>query len=120
MIAGDAQQAISPALFEAQRLDAVDKLAPLRDRFMLPPGVLYFDGNSLGALPAAVPAHLTEVVNKDWGGGLISSWFDGGWWDAPERVGDLIAAIVGAAKGQVVVGDSVSVHVFEKISLPLP
>jgi kynureninase len=103
---------IAPTLADARSRDAGDVLAPLRRRFALPAGVLYFDGNSLGALPATVPAAMREVMTQEWGTGLIRSWFDGGWWDAPLRVGDLIAPILGCAQGQVVVGDSVSVQLF--------
>jgi kynureninase len=105
-----------PTLTDARDLDASDVLAPLRGRFALPAGVLYFDGNSLGALPAAVPATMNEVITTEWGTNLIRSWFDGGWWDAPLRVGDLIAPVLGCAAGQVVVGDSVSVQLFNLLT----
>lgn len=106
----------APTPTDARALDALDELAPLRDRFALPPGIRYFDGNSLGALPAAVPAALHGVVADEWGTGLIRSWFDGGWWDAPLRVGDLLAPMLGCAAGQVVVGDSVSVQLFNLLT----
>lgn len=106
----------APTLAAAAALDAADELAPLRRRFSLPEGVLYFDGNSLGALPSSVPARLREVVEEEWGGGLIHSWFEGGWWDAPLRVGGLIEQIAGCAEGQIVVGDSVSVQVFNLLT----
>lgn len=109
-------QAAAPILEEARALDATDELAHLRKRFALPDGVLYFDGNSLGALPAAVPGGVGEVIEGEWGTGLIRSWFDGGWWDAPLRVGELIAPLLGAGEGQVVVGDSVSVQVFNLLA----
>lgn len=107
----------APTLTDARKLDEEDTLAPLRERFALPAGLLYFDGNSLGALPAAVPAALHDVMTQEWGTNLIRSWFDdGGWWDAPLRVGDLIAPIVGSASGQIVVGDSVSVQLFNLLT----
>lgn len=109
-------QEATPTAADARALDARDELAPLRDRFVLPPGIRYFDGNSLGALPAAVPAAVAGVVADEWGTGLIRSWFDGGWWDAPLRVGDLIAPLLGCAPGQVVVGDSVSVQLFNLLT----
>ncbi len=115
MSADDAPPA-APTLSDARTLDASDVLAPLRERFALPHGVLYFDGNSLGALPTTVPARIAQVVEDDWGTGLIRSWFERGWWEAPLRVGDLIAPIIGCAEGQVVVGDSVSVHVFNLLA----
>ncbi|MFF3485365.1 kynureninase [Streptomyces sp. NPDC002701] len=97
---------------QAARLDADDPLAPLRERFLLPPDVVYLDGNSLGPLPAAVPPVLSDVVTRQWGTGLIGSWNDGGWWEAPLRVGDAIGALIGAAPGQTVAGDSTSVQLF--------
>ncbi|MGO4461558.1 kynureninase [Streptomyces sp. M-16] len=99
----------------AARLDALDGLAKLRERFTLPDGVVYLDGNSLGALPAAVPDALTDVVRRQWGELLIRSWDESGWWTAPERIGDLIAPLVGAAPGQVTVGDSTSVNLFKAL-----
>ncbi|MET8749334.1 kynureninase [Streptomyces sp. NPDC004667] len=99
----------------AARLDALDGLAKLRERFTLPDGVVYLDGNSLGALPAAVPDALADVVRRQWGELLIRSWDESGWWTAPERIGDLIAPLVGAAPGQVTVGDSTSVNLFKAL-----
>lgn len=102
----------SATLTEARALDAADPLAPYRARYFLPDGVSYLDGNSLGALAVTVPESIRQVIELDWGTSLIRSWFDRGWWDAPLRVGDLIAPIVGCAEGQIVVGDSVSVQLF--------
>ena len=101
---------------KATRLDAENPLAHCRDRFLLPDGLVYLDGNSLGALPAAVPAALRDAVERQWGQGLISSWFgEEGWWTAPLRVGDRIGALLGAAPGQVVAGDSTSVQLFNTL-----
>ncbi|WP_086733551.1 kynureninase [Streptomyces glaucescens] len=96
----------------AAQLDADDPLAPLRARFLLPPDVVHLDGNSLGPLPAAVPAALDDVVRRQWATGLIGSWNANGWWQAPLRVGDAIGALIGAAPGQTVAGDSTSVQLF--------
>ncbi|WP_030620581.1 kynureninase [Streptomyces achromogenes] len=98
----------------AEKLDAEDELASLRDRFVLD-DVVYLDGNSLGALPAHVPGRLADVVRREWGELRIRSWEESGWWTAPERVGDRIAPLVGAAPGQIVVGDSTSVNVFKAL-----
>ncbi|MFD9006506.1 kynureninase [Streptomyces sp. NPDC059582] len=98
----------------ARKLDAVDELADRRARFVLDEGV-YLDGNSLGALPAAVPGRVADVVGRQWGELRIRSWDESGWWTAPERIGDLIAPLVGAAPGQIVVGDSTSVNVFKAL-----
>ncbi|APU17773.1 MULTISPECIES: kynureninase [Actinoalloteichus] len=99
----------------AHLLDRSDPLATTRERFSLPPGLIYLDGNSLGALPTAVPERVAETIRRDWGQGLIASWWDAGWWEAPQRVGELIAPLLGAAPGQVVVGDSTSVNVFRAV-----
>ncbi|MGW2834344.1 kynureninase [Streptomyces sp. NPDC001286] len=96
----------------AERLDADDALAHVRERFLLPPHVVYLDGNSLGPLPAAVPPVLADVMTRQWGTDLIGSWNDNGWWEAPLRVGDTIGALIGAAPGQTVAGDSTSVQLF--------
>jgi kynureninase len=94
-------------------MDEADPLAPVRDRFSLPRGVVYLDGNSLGALPAATPAHLARVVQEAWGRDLIRSWNAHGWIDAPTRIGDAIAPLIGARPGEVVVADSTSVNLFK-------
>ncbi|PBC62424.1 kynureninase [Streptomyces sp. Tue6028] len=98
----------------AAQLDAADELAGLRKRFVLDDAV-YLDGNSLGALPADVPARVDDVVRRQWGELRIRSWEESGWWTAPERIGDRIAPLVGAAPGQIVVGDSTSVNVFKAL-----
>jgi kynureninase len=97
----------------AAQLDADAPLAASRARFVLPEGVIYLDGNSLGALPAAVPDAVARVIATEWGQRLIRSWNEADWWGAPERVGDVIGALVGAAPGQVVVTDSTSVNLFK-------
>ncbi|MCT9076982.1 kynureninase [Streptomyces fulvoviolaceus] len=98
----------------AAKLDAGDGLAGVRSRFVLD-DVVYLDGNSLGALPAAVPGRVEDVVRRQWGELRIRSWDESGWWTAPERIGDLVAPLVGAAAGQIVVGDSTSVNVFKAL-----
>ncbi|WP_435228892.1 kynureninase [Streptomyces sp. Tue6028] len=109
---GDAVQSAPSA--RAAQLDAADELAGLRKRFVLDDAV-YLDGNSLGALPADVPARVDDVVRRQWGELRIRSWEESGWWTAPERIGDRIAPLVGAAPGQIVVGDSTSVNVFKAL-----
>ncbi|WP_328633039.1 kynureninase [Streptomyces sp. NBC_00356] len=99
----------------ARELDAKDQLAGVRGEFVLDDAVVYLDGNSLGALPANVPGRVDDVVRRQWGELLIRSWTESGWWTAPERIGDLIAPLVGAGSGQVVVGDSTSVNVFKAL-----
>ncbi len=102
----------------AQRAAALDRAhaaTDLRDRFLLPDGTVYLDGNSLGALPAGVPDAVASVVRQQWGQDLISSWNTHGWWDAPLRVGDAIGRLVGAARGQISVGDSTSVRLHQSL-----
>lgn len=99
--------------------DAADPLAAHRDEFVLPEGVIYLDGNSLGALPARTAAHLQHVVTHEWGQGLIRSWNDAGWFDKPRTLGDRIGRLIGAGPGQVVVCDSTSVNVFKALTAAL-
>ncbi|MEV8451405.1 kynureninase [Streptomyces sp. NPDC052095] len=98
----------------AAALDAADRLAGTRKLFVLDDTV-YLDGNSLGALPAHVPGRMQEVLTREWGELRIRSWGESGWWTAPERIGDRIAPLVGAAPGQIVVSDSTSVNVFKAV-----
>jgi kynureninase len=104
---------------DCEALDREDALAPLRGRFSLPEGVIYLDGNSLGALPVATPGRVAEVVAREWGAGLIRSWNDAGWMAMPARVGDKIGRLVGAAPGSVMVGDSTSVNIFKLLGAAL-
>jgi len=94
-------------------LDATDPLAPFRERFALPEGVIYLDGNSLGPLPRDTAAHVQRVIAEEWGHGLIRSWNDAGWFDKPRTVGDMIAPLIGAAPGEVVIGDTTSASLFQ-------
>src|SRR4051794_36068300 len=100
-------------------LDAADELAPFRDEFVLPPGVIYLDGNSLGPLPRATPARVAEVVQREWGEGLIRSWNAAGWIGLAERVGEKIGRLIGARPGTVIAADTTSVNVFKLLSAAL-
>lgn len=80
----------------AAQLDRTAPLGGWRDRFDLPPGLVYLDGNSLGPLPRGVAEVVADVVTRQWGHDLITSWNDHDWWQAPSRAGDLIGRIVGA------------------------
>jgi kynureninase len=101
------------ALDRAAKLDADDPVAHLRDRFLVPEGVVYLDGNSLGALPSAVPDVVHDVVERQWGHDLITSWNAHDWWDAPRRVGARVAQLVGAHSDEVLVADSTSANLFK-------
>ena len=100
-------------LDEARALDKRDVLAPWRAAFILPDGVIYLDGNSLGPLPRATPARLAHVVEQEWGCELIRSWSNAGWLAAQMRIGGKIARLIGAAPGEVVVADSTSINLFK-------
>lgn len=104
---------------DALALDRADPLAPLRDLFVLPPRVIYLDGNSLGVLPRSTAARVQQVVAEEWGQGLIRSWNSAGWIDMPQRVGDKIAQLVGVGPGELVVADSTSVNLFKVLSAAL-
>ncbi|MXO74288.1 kynureninase [Altererythrobacter aerius] len=99
-----------------EALDAADVLAPFRQRFTLPAETIYLDGNSLGALPRDTAARMAEAVRSEWGEGLIRSWNDAGWVDAPGRIGDKIARLIGAGPGEVIACDSTSVNVFKALT----
>lgn len=106
-------------LERARAMDAADPLARYRDRFDLPDGVIYLDGNSLGALPKATPARLEQVVRGEWGTELIRSWNSAGWIDLPHRVGAKIAPLIGAQAHEVIACDSTSVNLFKLIAAAL-
>jgi kynureninase len=94
-------------------LDKMDPLAHKRLEFDLPANTVYLDGNSLGALPNSVKTRMTEVISQQWGNDLIKSWNDHNWIDLPIKVGEKIAPIIGAATGQVICCDSISVNLFK-------
>jgi kynureninase len=102
-----------------EALDRADPLAGFRERFALPEGVLYLDGNSLGALPRATLPRLEQTAAREWGEGLITSWLGAEWITAPRRVGDKIARLIGAAPGEVIVADSTSVNLFKALTAAL-
>jgi kynureninase len=104
---------------EAAALDRADPLAPFRERFVLPDGVIYLDGNSLGPLPKATPARIAQVMQREWGQSLIRSWTDHGWIDLQFRVGEKIGQLIGAEPGTTVVADSTSVNLFKLLSAAL-
>jgi kynureninase len=99
--------------------DARDPLAPLRDQFDLPAGVIYLDGNSLGARPKAALARAQQVIAQEWGHDLIRSWNSAGWFGLPQRLGNLLAPLIGGAGGEVVVTDTTSVNLFKALAAAL-
>jgi kynureninase len=96
--------------------DAADPLAACRERFALPEGVIYLDGNSLGALPKATVAIVQDIVRRQWGEDLITGWNKHGWIDLPQTLGAKIARLIGAKAQEVVVADSTSVNLFKLIA----
>ena len=94
-------------------MDAADPLRAFKDRFDLPEGLIYLDGNSLGALPKATAARMGEAIAQEWGRGLIGSWNTADWIGAPQRIGAKIARIVGAKPQEVIGADSTSVNLFK-------
>jgi kynureninase len=103
----------------ALEFDSADPLASYRDQFVLPEGVIYLDGNSLGALPKATPGAMRRVIEQEWGEGLIGSWNQAGWFDAAGRIGGKIAPLVGAGPHEVIACDSTSVNLFKLIAAAL-
>ncbi|HET9810426.1 MAG TPA: kynureninase [Sphingomicrobium sp.] len=100
-------------LDEARTLDVGDPLALARERFRLPEGIVYLDGNSLGALPAATPARMLDTIERQWGEDLIAGWTRHDWIDWPTRIAAKLAPIVGAAPDELLTADSTSVSLFK-------
>jgi kynureninase len=105
-----------PDRTSVEQLDRDDPLAHVRTRFDLPDGLVYLDGNSLGALPRAVTARVADTVEREWGRGLIGSWNTAGWSELPARIATKIAPLVGADPDEVTVTDSTSVNLFKLLA----
>lgn len=90
-----------------------------KDLFDLPEGVIYLDGNSLGPLPKSVPARVAQAVTGQWGAHLIKGWNIDGWMAQPSRVGDRVGRLIGAQPGSVVMGDTLSIKVYQALSAAL-
>lgn len=104
---------------DCEALDLADALAPLRDRFLIPEGLNYLDGNSLGVLPKGVAERVNAVVVQQWGESLIKSWNEHGWFALAQRVGDRIAKLIGAPEASVIAGDTISVNLFKLLGAAL-
>jgi kynureninase len=98
---------------DCEERDQADPLAHARARFVLPQGVRYLDGNSLGALPKGVAERVATTIEEEWGEGLIRSWNAAGWYEAPGRIGAKLAPLLGAAPHQVTITDTISVNLFK-------
>ena len=106
-------------LSDCEAKDLQDPLCSLRDLFHLPEGVIYLDGNSLGALPKATPLRVAHAVTQEWGHNLIQSWNMAGWFQMSLQVGNKIAPLIGAKAGEVVAADSTSINLFKVLSAAL-
>jgi kynureninase len=95
--------------------DSADPLRGFRDRFVLPEGIVYLDGNSLGPMPRAAADVLNHTIEQEWGHDLIRSWNSAGWFDMPARLGDRVGALLGAAAGQTLVCDTTSINLYKAI-----
>ncbi|MDB4909651.1 MAG: kynU [Gemmatimonadetes bacterium] len=104
---------------DLEALDRADPLRGFRDRFAIPEGVIYLDGNSLGAMPAATPARVRKVVEEEWGRDLIRSWNINGWIDLQRQIGAKIGRLIGARDGETIVADSTSINVFKALAAGL-
>ncbi|MHA6641596.1 kynureninase [Mesorhizobium sp. A623] len=102
-----------------EALDAADPLRAFRDRFILPDGIIYLDGNSLGAASPAVFAELQKAATEEWSQGLIRSWNTADWFDLPLQLGDRIGGLIGAAAGQTVVCDTTSINIYKVLHAAL-
>ncbi len=101
---------------DCEALDAADPLAALRDRFVIPEGLIYLDGNSLGALPTDAAARVHDAIEKQWGQDLTGSWISAGWIELPQRLGVKLAPVIGARPDEVTVADSTSVNLFKLLA----
>lgn len=101
---------------DARQLDLSDPLAFARSRFRLPEGIVYLDGNSLGALPAEAPRHLANTAERQWGEDLIASWNKHDWIDWPTRIAARLAPLVGARPAELLIADSTSVCLFKLLA----
>ncbi|MGV3552096.1 kynureninase [Rhizobium sp.] len=104
-----------PDLAAIEAMDANDPLRAMRDRFVLPEGVIYLDGNSLGAASKSVFAELDRAAREEWGQDLIRAWNKDGWFDMPLELGDRIGRLIGAAPGQTVVADTTSINIYKAL-----
>ena len=108
-----------PDLAAVEAMDEADPLRVFRSRFALPAGVIYLDGNSLGAASHEVFAEVRQAAMEEWGNGLIRSWNSAGWFHLPLELGDRIGRLIGAAEGQIVVTDSTSINIYKTLHAAL-
>jgi kynureninase len=102
-----------------EKADAADPLGFRREEFHLPQGLIYLDGNSLGPMPKKALEYLEQAIRNEWAEELISSWNNAGWWELPQTLGEMIAPVVGAASGQLIVSDSTSLNLYKTVHAAL-
>ncbi|SDY09404.1 kynureninase [Citreimonas salinaria] len=85
-------------------------------KFHIPDGVIYLDGNSLGPLPVAAPERMQKMMTAEWGQSLIGGWNEHGWMAMPRSLGDRIGRLIGAEPGHTVLGDTLSIKVFQALA----
>src|SRR5579864_3700977 len=100
---------------EVTALDRADPLRAMRDHFLLPAGIIYLDGNSLGPAPKSAFAELDRAIRHEWADGLIRSWNQAGWFTLTDTLGDRIARLIGAEAGETVVSDSTSINIYKAL-----
>lgn len=100
-------------------LDNEDRLAHFADEFYLPEGMIYLDGNSLGAMPKAAKKRAIEVIDQEWGEDLIKSWNKAGWFDLVEKLGNKTARLIGADEGEVIYADATGLNVYKLVAAAL-
>ncbi|WP_136617807.1 MULTISPECIES: kynureninase [Mesorhizobium] len=108
-----------PDLAAIEAMDATDPLRAMRDRFILPEGVIYLDGNSLGAASHAVFGELQQAATQEWAQDLIRAWNTAGWFEMPIELGDQLGRLIGAAAGQTVVCDTTSTNIYKVLHAAL-
>jgi kynureninase len=110
---------ITPAFSKDRHMKTTSTSLPIKDQFVLPDGMIYLDGNSLGPLPKVVDNALSQMVTDQWGQHLIKGWNLDDWMGQPRRVGDKVGRLIGAPMGTVVLGDTLSIKVFQALASAL-
>lgn len=104
---------------ECVAADQADPLASFREQFSIPDGMIYLDGNSLGALPRAAVERASDVVTREWGHDLIASWNTNDWFELPLRIGEKISRLIGGSQGDCVATDTTSINIFKALGAAL-
>jgi len=104
---------------DCEKEDKEDDLRNWRSKFQIPKGLIYLDGNSLGPMPKKAYSEMKKATRNEWAEELTRSWIKAGWWELPETLGELIAPVVGATSGQIIVSDTTSLNLFKSINAAL-